>query len=56
MGRRLGYETTEVQDGRVTFKGDARAVCGANIWLRTGDRVLIKAGAFTHPACCRRIT
>ena len=24
--RRLGYETTEVKDGRVTFEGDAEAV------------------------------
>lgn len=45
--RRMGYETTAVEDGRVTFMGDAEAVCRANIWLRTGERVLIKTAEFT---------
>lgn len=40
--RRLGYETTSVEDGRVTFMGDNEAVCRANMWIRTGERVLIK--------------
>lgn len=44
--RRMGYETTSVEDGRVTFLGDARAVCRANIGIRTGERVLIKAAEF----------
>lgn len=44
--RRLGYETTSVEDGRVTFRGDYRAVCRINMWLRTGERVLIKIGEF----------
>ena len=42
----LGYEITEVEDGKVTFAGDAEAVCYANIHLRTTERVLIKVGAF----------
>ena len=44
----LGYEVTQVEDGRVTFLGDAEAVCRANIFLRTAERILIKAGNF-HP-------
>ena len=44
--RRLGYETTSVTDGRVTFMGDYEAICRANLWLRTGERVLIKAAQF----------
>jgi len=44
--RALGYEVTDVSDGRVTYQGDGRAVCDANIWLRTGERVLIKVGEF----------
>lgn len=44
--RRLGYETTAVEDGRVTFYGDWEAVCLANIWIRTGERVLIKVAEF----------
>lgn len=43
----LGYEITKVEDGRVTFLGDAEAVCRANIFLRTTERVMIKAGEFT---------
>lgn len=42
----LGYDITRVEDGRVTFTGDAEAVCRANIFLRTAERILIKAGGF----------
>ena len=42
----LGYEIAQVEDGRVTFLGDAEAVCRANIFLRTTERILIKAGSF----------
>lgn len=42
----LGYEVSQVEDGRVTFIGDAEAVCRANIFLRTTERVLLKAGSF----------
>ncbi len=42
----LGYEITEVADGRVTFAGDSDAVVRANICLRTAERVLIKVGSF----------
>lgn len=45
--KRLGYEASHVEDGRVTFVGDLDAVCRANIWLRCGERVLIKIGEFT---------
>lgn len=40
----LGYEISEVEDGRITFLGDEEAVCRANIFLRTAERVLIKVG------------
>lgn len=42
----LGYDITEVADGRVTFAGDEEALCRANIFLRTAERVLIKVGSF----------
>ncbi len=42
----LGYEITEVEDGRVTFEGDAEAICRANIFLRTAERILLKVGKF----------
>ena len=42
----LGYDVSQVEDGRVTFIGDDEAVCRANIGLRTAERILIKAGSF----------
>lgn len=42
----LGYEITKVEDGRVTFQGDEEAICRANIFLRTAERVLIQVGRF----------
>ncbi len=42
----LGYDITEVTDGRVSFTGDAEAICRANIHLRTAERVLIEVGRF----------
>ena len=41
----LGYEISQV-DGRVTFLGDDEAICRANVFLRTAERVLLKAGSF----------
>ena len=43
----LGYEISQVEDGRVTFLGDEEAICRANIFLRTAERVLVKVGSFT---------
>lgn len=42
----LGYEITKVEDGKVTFLGDAQAICRANLFLRTAERILLKAGSF----------
>ena len=42
----LGYPPTQVEDGRVTFLGDFRAVVIANLWVRCGERVLIKIAEF----------
>ena len=42
----LGYEISQVEDGRVTFIGDDEAICRANIFLRTAERVLLKVGSF----------
>lgn len=43
----LGYDISNVEDGRVSFIGDEEAVCRANIFLRTAERVLIKIDSFT---------
>ncbi len=42
----LGYDIARVEDGRVTFAGDAEALCRANLHLRTTERVLLKVGEF----------
>jgi putative N6-adenine-specific DNA methylase len=44
--RALGYEDVTVEDGKVTFRADRQAICRANLWLRSADRVLLKMGAF----------
>lgn len=42
----LGYDILLVEDGRVTFEGDVEAICRANIFLRSAERILLKAGEF----------
>ena len=42
----LGYEIDRVEDGRITFIGDEEAICRANIFLRTTERVLLRVGKF----------
>lgn len=43
---KLGLEIICVEDGRVTFAGDFGALCRANVFLRSAERVLIKVGSF----------
>ncbi len=43
----LGYPVTEVENGRVTFSGGPEAICRANLFLRTAERVLLKVDSFT---------
>lgn len=40
----LGYEISTVEDGKVTFWGDAEAIAYANVFLRTTERILLKVG------------
>ena len=40
----LGFEISKVEDGKVTFWGDAQAVADANVFIRTAERILIKVG------------
>lgn len=42
----LGYDITKVEDGRVTFTGDEEAICRANVFLRTAERILLKVAQF----------
>lgn len=42
----LGYHIVSVEDGKVTFAGEEDAMCRANFFLRTTERVLIKVAKF----------
>lgn len=42
----LGYEIVQVEDGRVTLRGDAMAIARANIFIRTAERIMVKLGSF----------
>ena len=44
--QQLGYEIIKVEDGKITFSGDSDAICRANIFLRTTERILLKTGSF----------
>lgn len=43
--RELGYDC-QVENGRVRFQGDARAIIETNLWLRAADRIKIIVGSF----------
>ena len=42
----LGVEVADVENGKVTFRGDSRDLVRANLWLRTAERVLVRMGEF----------
>ena len=42
----LGYEITDSRNGRLTYRGDLRALVRSNLWLRCADRVYVKMGEF----------
>jgi putative N6-adenine-specific DNA methylase len=43
--RDLGYDC-QVENGRISFKGDESAIVRSNLWLRTADRIKLKVGEF----------
>ena len=43
--RELGYDC-QVENGRVHFQGDVRAIIETNLWLRAADRIKIIVGTF----------
>ena len=43
----LGYGITDSRNGRLTYRGDLRALVRSNLWLRCADRVYVKIGEFT---------
>lgn len=43
--RDLGYDC-QVENGRISYKGDVSAIVRSNLWLRTADRIRLKVGEF----------
>ena len=42
----LGYKGSVARPGRIEFAGDEAAICRANLWLRSADRVLLQLAKF----------
>lgn len=42
----LGYEVTDSRDGRISYRGDERAIARSNLWLRCAERVYVMLGEF----------
>lgn len=45
--KKIGCWIIKTEDGRVTFKGDAREIVLANLWLRCAERLHIKMAEFS---------
>ncbi|MFD2704585.1 THUMP domain-containing class I SAM-dependent RNA methyltransferase [Salibacterium lacus] len=43
----LGYTDVQVENGRIEFQAPPQAIARTNMWLRTADRVKLKAAEFT---------
>ena len=43
----LGYEIIQVEDGRITYRGDMAAILRSNVFIRTAERIMVKIGSFT---------
>ena len=44
--KKLGFPIIDSRNGRITFRGDERALVQANLWLRTADRVYLRLSEF----------
>ncbi|PKM41813.1 MAG: RNA methyltransferase, partial [Firmicutes bacterium HGW-Firmicutes-6] len=44
--KKLGYEVTEVENGKIRYAGPLEAIPRSNLWLRCADRVLLEIGRF----------
>lgn len=43
----LGYQNLTVENGEISFEGDAKAIARCNLWLRTAERLLLRLSSFT---------
>lgn len=42
----LGYENVQVENGKIIFEAEEKAICRANLWLRTANRIKLVVGEF----------
>lgn len=42
----LGYENIQVENGKIIFEAQEKAICRANLWLRTANRIKLVVGEF----------
>ncbi len=47
--KNLGYEGRVARPGRIEFSGNEAAICRANLWLRSADRVMVQIAKFSAP-------
>lgn len=45
--KKVGGEDVVITDGKVSFGGDVQTLAKANLWVASGERVLIELGRFT---------
>ena len=45
--KKIGGEDLTTTDGKITFSGDLETAAKANLWVASGERVLIELGTFT---------
>ena len=38
--------TVQVENGKIMYQGDEKAIARSNLWLRSADRIKIKVGEF----------
>ena len=44
--KKIGGENLTTTDGKISFDGDFDVLAKANLWIATGERVLIELGSF----------
>lgn len=44
--KELGYENVQVENGKIIFEAEEKAICRANLWLRTANRIKLVVGEF----------
>ena len=49
--KKIGGENLTTTDGKISFEGGFDVLAKANLWIATGERVLIELGSFRAESC-----